>query len=458
MRPSPALAALAVVSALLAAGCADRGGSDSDGAPTAPTVSAASADFGELKNVCGPGNPTAAPAQGVTADEVEVGVLTDVGFSKNPEFVDAAKVFTSWCNDAGGINGRKIVANIRDTKFMEVRQRVLEACRDDFALVGGGAGLDHLGVRDRVSCLLPEFPGQVIKLENEGSDLQFSVQPGGASYLRNAAFYDWLLKEAYPASASAVGIIVGDSIKSSGEQRIEFLRAWGANVAYSDLYPATGVSNWTPYAQAIKNKGVKGLIFMGDFRMLAKLEQELTNMDYKLDWIDTNVNAYGHAFVDITGSQVLNAQNNMADLSGIHPVEDAAGNPATRQVVDLFAKYAPGAEVSIGAVKSFSAWLLFAKSASACGDNLTRKCLYEQARKETAWTGGGLQAPRDMSAQDSPSQCFNVVKATPDGWKSVDVKANQGSYRCGVASYKLTGSYGKPVTLADVGKSVNDLT
>ncbi len=456
MRSRQTLAALAVVTGLLAAGCADRGGSENTEAPPAPQVSAATADFGDLKNVCGPGNPVAAPAQGVTADEIQVGVLSDVGFSKNPEFGDAAKVFTSWCNEAGGINGRKLAPTVRDTKFVEVRQRVLEACREDFALVGGGAGLDHLGVKDRLECLLPEFPGQVIKLENEGSDLQFSVQPGGHSYLRNAAFYDWLLREAYPQSASAVGVLVGDSIKSSGDQRIEFARAWGANVVYSDLYPATGVSNWVPYAQAIKNKGVKGLVYMGDFRSLAKLEAELTNLDYKLDWIDTNVNAYGNEFVQLAGSQVLSAQNNLADLSGIHPIEDGAA-PATKQLVDLFAKYAPGAKVTIGAVKSFSAWLLFAKSASACGDELTRRCVVEQAAKQTAWTGGGLQAPRDLSAQDSPSTCFKVVKATAEGWKSVDVKANQDGFRCGAASYKLTGSDGKAATLADVGKSLDDL-
>ncbi|UGQ12473.1 ABC transporter substrate-binding protein [Yinghuangia sp. ASG 101] len=456
MRPRQTLAALAVVTGLLAAGCADRGGSEGNQAPGAPNTSAATADFGDLKNVCGPGDPVGAPAQGVTADEIQVGVLSDVGFSKNPEFGDAAKVFTSWCNAAGGINGRKVVGTVRDTKFVEVRQRVLDACRDDFALVGGGAGLDHLGVRDRLECLLPEFPGQVIKLENEGSDLQFSVQPGGPSYLRNAAFYDWLLREAYPESGSAVGVLVGDSIKSSGDQRIEFARAWGANVVYSDLFPASGVSNWVPYAQAIKSKGVKGLIYMGDFRALAKLEKELTTLDYKLDWIDTNVNAYGPEFVQLAGSQVLAEQNNLADLSGIHPVDDGP-SPATRQLVDLFAEYAPGAKVSIGAVKAFSAWLLFAQSASACGEDLTRKCVVEQARTQTAWTGGGLQAPRDLSAPDTPSTCFNVVKATAEGWKSVDVKANQDGFRCGAASYKLTGSYGKPLTLADVGKSLDDL-
>jgi len=146
---------------LLAGGCSDRGGSDDSAAGTGPAVqeAAPSGDFGDLKAVCGPGDPTLSPAQGVTAKEIKVGVFTDVGFTKKQEFVDAAKVFTSWCNDAGGIGGRKVVANLHDSKLVEVRQRMADACREDFALVGGGAAMDGTGTTDRVEWLLPYFPG-----------------------------------------------------------------------------------------------------------------------------------------------------------------------------------------------------------------------------------------------------------------------------------------------------------
>ncbi|WP_436791469.1 ABC transporter substrate-binding protein [Yinghuangia sp. YIM S10712] len=386
--------------------------------------------------------------------------MSDVGFTKNHEYEAAAKAFTGWCNDLGGINGRKIDATIRDTKMLEVRQRIAEACRDDFALVGGSAALDGMGAKERVACMLPEFPSQSTQRQNEGSDLQLTVQPGGPSYFRYAGFYEWLVKQAYPQTANAVGIIAGDSpvTKVSVDQRAEFFQSLGTPMSYTELYPAAGVSNWTPYAQNIKSKGVKGLIFMGDYKSLAKLEQELTNMDYKLDWVDANSNAYGKSFLELAGPAVLNAQNNLADISGTYPLENAASNAATKQVLDLFAKYAPGAEVTLPAVKAFSSWLLFAKSAASCGDDLTRKCLVEAARKETAWTGGGLQAPLDLSVQDGPAKCMNIEKATAEGWKPApEFQPTQGAYRCDIASYKLTGDYGKPVTLADVGKSANDL-
>ncbi|MEU5880582.1 ABC transporter substrate-binding protein [Spirillospora sp. NPDC047279] len=455
MKTQRTIAALAAV-ALFAAGCGGRSGTSGEETP-AGAAQPVSGDFGDLKNVCGKGSASSAPAQGVTAKEIKVGVFSDVGFTKKPEFGDAAKVFTSWCNDAGGINGRKLVPVTRDTKLQEVRQRMLESCREDFAAVGGGAALDALGVKERLTCLMPDFPAQTSMIQNIGSDLQINQVAAGASYNRYAGYYTWLLKEAYPSSASAVGMISGDSPVTKGlrGQVNEGLKAAGASFAYDDLYPAAGVSDWTPYAQAIKSKKVKGLVFYGDFLSLAKLEQILTGMNYKLDWIDANSNAYGSTFIKLAGRS-LAFQNNLADLSGVHPLEAAAANPATKQVMDLYARYAPKSEVTFPAVRAFSAWLAFAKSAASCGDALTRKCVYEAARKETAWTGGGLQATVDLSKSDAPLQCFNVEKATPEGWKAADFKPDKGAYRCDAPAQKLTGNYGKPLTLADVGKSMSD--
>ena len=460
MRVQAIPAALAAAALFAVAGCGghdDTGSASDDGAPTKAAQQAATADFGDLKKVCGSGDAKTASAQGVTADAIEVGVFSDVGFTKKSEFVDAAKVFTSWCNAAGGINGRKLTATTRDSKLMEVRQRMLEACKEDFALVGGGAALDALGVKDRLNCLLPDFPAQVSQIQNNGSDLQLNAT-GGASYNRYAGYYDWLLKQAYPESANAIGTIGGDVpvTKVINAESQEGLKAAGAKIVYKDLYPAQGVSDWTPYAQSIKSKGVKGLIFNGDFVQLSKLEQVLTGIGYKLDWIDTNSNAYGPAFIQLAGPS-LAFQNNLADLSGVFPVENASANPATKQVVDLFAKYAPGAQVTLPVLRAMSAWLLFAKSAASCGDDLTRTCVYEAARKESAWTGGGLQAPVDLTKTDAPLTCFNIEKVTSKGWAPADFAPNEGAYRCDAPTYKYKGNYGKPLTLADVGKSMSDV-
>lgn len=232
--------------------------------------------------MCGPGTAKTSAVQGVTDKKIQVGVMSDVGFTKNSEFPDAAKVFTSWCNAAGGINGREIVPVTRDTKLMQVRQGVLQACKADFALVGGGSALDSLGTPDRLKCLLPTFPAQSSQIGAIGSDLQVMASQPTAGYFQYAGYYAWLMKEKYPDSAQKAGIIAGDVpvTKVMAGQFKEAIAGLGGKVSYNDLYPAAGVSDWTPYAQSIKNKGVKGLVFLGDFASLAKLEQALTNIGY----------------------------------------------------------------------------------------------------------------------------------------------------------------------------------
>ena len=451
---------VAMATVLLVAGCSDRGGDEGedDGGGTAgASGDTVSSGFGDLTDVCQSGSAAGSPTQGVTDTEIQVGVFTDLGFTQNPEFVNAAKVFTSWCNDQGGINGRKIVANTRDAKFMEARQQMVTACSEDFALVGGGSGLDGLGVKERLNCLLPSFPAQVAQLTSAGSDLEISADPSlTPGYDPYYGFRSWLINDAYPESKGAIGFVNGDSpvTKVLGAQAVEAMEAAGATFVYNDLYPAMGVSDWTPYAQAIKSKGVKGLMFYGDFRQLAKLETVLTGMDYKLDWIDTNNNAYGPEFIELAGTSI-DYQNNYLDLGGNLPLN--SDEPAMQDLLALYEQYAPDANLTLPAIRAMSSWLLFAKAAASCGDDLTRTCVYNAAKAETAWTGGGLHTARNLAVPVPPSPCFNVAEAEPDGWIAPDFGADQGAYRCDIPVYKFTGEYPQPMTLADVGKSMADV-
>jgi Periplasmic binding protein len=464
-----AMAAFAAV-AVLAAGCSRAAGGTSV-SQTTPTASAAATaaagGFGTLKGVCHPGTPTSASDQGVTASEVRVGVFTDESFTNDPTFADTAAAFTAWCNAAGGIDGRKIVYDILDTGLFNVEQRMVQGCADDFVLVGGGAALDELGVETRLKCLLPSFPAQVTSVQNEGSSLQVYPAYNNVGYSGYAGYYNWLINDAYPGSKDAVGSIVGDVsvTETDAAENAETIAALGGKVAYNSLYPPLGVVDWTPYAQAIVSKGIKGLVFYGQYQDLAKLELILTGMHYKLDWIDANSDAYTPAFTSLLGPS-LTYQNNYADLSGVYPLEKAASNPADQQLISLFAQYDASFAVSFPAVGAFASWLLFAEAAESCGNNLTRACIYTAATSLTSWTAGGLQAPLNLTPGDTPGNgCFNVEQETAKGWEPASFGANSdtdggtdgGAYRCGGPYHKFTGNYGSPLTLADVGKSMSDL-
>ena len=184
------LAVLAAV-CLLAAGCSRVGSVNSSPGSTSSSASAtatATGNFGSLSSVCHGGSASGATDQGVTASSILLGVLTDVGYSKDTSLENAATVFTDWCNAAGGIDGRKLVADIHDTQLMAVTSAMTAACGKDFVLAGGSAALDGLATQTRLQCLLPDFDAQPVMPQNAGSGLELSPYTYNYTYASYAGY------------------------------------------------------------------------------------------------------------------------------------------------------------------------------------------------------------------------------------------------------------------------------
>jgi len=388
-----------------------------------------------------------------------VGVLTDVGFTKDPQLKTAATVFTDWCNAAGGINGRKIVPDIHDTAMLAVVPAMTSACAEDFVLAGGSAALDGLAASTRVKCLLPDFDAQENMPQAAGSALEFSSVTYNFAYANYSGYYKWLLQK-YPDSVGHTALVWGDSAVTQIDyaEQAATIKALGGGNLVSITFPATGVTNWTPYAEEIKAKGIKGFSFYGTPQWLIPLEQALDNIGYKLDWIDTNSNAYGTQFIQLAGS-VLTKQTNYLSLFGVYPLEKASDNPTLMKIRQLYQQYAPGQLVTLQALQAFSMWLAFATSAQTCGSDLTRSCVYNAALKLTAWNGGGITATENLATPLGPPSCFNIEQASPFGWAPATgfTPNTDGVYSCGEPTIKLPSSFPAPVQLSDVGKSLSDL-
>jgi hypothetical protein len=188
------------------------------------------------------------------------------------------------------------------------------------------------------------------------------------------------------------------------------------------------------------------------------LAKALQQINYNLDFVIVAANHYDQNMIKDGGSAI----HNVYMVVGFVPFEKASENPATQQYLDLFEKYKPSGKshAALGP-QAFSAWLLFAEAAKACGDDLTRRCVYDNALKEADWTGGGLSAPQDVPNQ-KVGICGIVLEATPEGFvKPEGWEPNSGFFNCDPKNaLNLTGDYsqfGKGVTLADAGKSLDDL-
>lgn len=409
-------------------------------AETSTTVAAPGpGDFGTLKQVCGPGDAKGATAQGVSDTEIVIGTPSDVGNTVvpglNQELWDSADAFVGWCNDAGGINGRKIKLIKHDAKLFEAGARMVEACQTDFFLVGGGMALDEASVEPRVGCGLPSINGYAVGEHAVVAPLQLSPIATSNKWsdvgvmLRLVGEKDPSVKPFFGEWSSQI-----PSIQPPANRARKAAPWRGFTEVYFEELPAA-VDNWRPLIEQLKASNVQVLTMYNTPENLASAMRTMSDVGYFPKYIVVGGNHYNDKLIAEAGD-ALN-KTTLLLWSGIVPFEDAAKNPATQQYIDLLKKYANGAKPKSLGVNGFSAWLLFAQSAKACGSDLTRECVMEKASNVADWTGGGLHvAGKPADANGEPSECFTLLQATPGGFvlNTDFVTPNEGIFNCDPAN------------------------
>ena len=454
---------------VLIAGACSRSSSapptDTGTTPTSAVTTAGPGDFGTLKKVCGPGTQTKASAQAVTANSIRIATSSDPGFAGrrglNQEIFDAGDVFTKWCNDAGGIAGRKITLDKYDAALLNFDAQIQKACAADFFLVGNGNVFDDKAPQThRLECMLPQIPTYLVTIQGRDSDLTVQPVPNRTTEIAVGPLN--YAQKRFPDAVKSVATLTGNISATLlvDEQLTEAAKTLGWTVKDKRTYNPIGEPTWVPFAQALKDRGIKGLIYTGEPQNLGLLEKAIQQIGYtnQLDFIIVAINHYDANLQKSGGSAI----HNVFMTDAFVPFEQASESPATQQYLDLFDKYLPdGKSHAALGLQAWSAWLLFALSAAKCGDDLTRKCVYDNALQVTDWTGGGLHAPQDVKDQKA-GECGVILEATPSGFVTASgFEANEGVYNCDPKNViTLTGDYskyGKGVKLSDVGKTLDDL-
>jgi len=429
------------VFALVASAC---GRSDSP-APAAQSSSSAPAtsqsrldagSFGDLTNLCAAADSsgkkaTGATARGVTDTEIHVGTITDKGSEirngLNKEMADAAVAFTAWCNEHGGILGRKLVLDDLDAKLFNYNDVITKGCTDDFALVGGGAVFDDADNGQRVSCGLPNIAGFVTSPTARKADLLVQPVPNPVDKLPIGHYK--AVERISPGALSHYGVLAGNvtTTQSARDQDIEGVEDAGGAVVYSAEFDVVGgESNWAPFIDDMKSKGVRAFELVGEPVYLEQIQSTMATAGFFPDVTIVNTNFYDSKFVEEGGA---NAKNTYI-RSAFFPLELKDENPATADFLDLMKQFNPSGKIAQLGLQGMSAWLLFAQAASACGSQLTAQCLLDKAKVAT-WTGGGLHAATSPGA-NTPSSCFLLitVKDSKFAYDEKDTQPNQGKFNC----------------------------
>jgi ABC-type branched-subunit amino acid transport system substrate-binding protein len=411
-------------------------------APTASASTASAGDFGSLKNICGPGDAKGATARGVTDSEIHIGTTADPGAVAAPgleqEFFDVADAFSKWCNAAGGINGRKIVLTKYDAKLFEGAAQILNSCRTDFMLVGNGNALDAPMQKPRIACNLGQFASYVVSPEAVGSAQTISAQPANSNQYPIGGIR--LLSDAFPDSKTGIGIGSSTlaSITPQGKRAKEASEEIGLKVPVLSEKPAL-VDNFRPYMEQMKAAGVKGYNEIVSQDPAPEI-QAMNNVGWTPDWI-----LWGTQFY--SDKSVAAAKTASFPTSYVYtlslPFDLTDQYPVLQQVRSIMTASVSKPQYTIFTANAFNAWTLWAKSATECGSTLTEACVFDKAKANTDWTAGGLFPTRDLSKKDSVSDCFAMVKLTPDGFKydRAVTKPNKDVYNCSPSNVGSVQTY-----------------
>jgi Periplasmic binding protein len=438
-------ALVALMASAVVTGCGRNSSPAATGSSTAPhgtatrrsaTPSAGPGVFGDLGRICEPatadqsGAPTT--GRGLAAGTIRLGTIGDPGAAAAPgleqEYFDVAKAFAKWCNAAGGIHGRKLQIDTYDAKLFNGAEAIVTACTKDFMLVGNGNAFDDVDVKPRLACQLGQLPALDVSPQAGLAGLQ--VQASSNSPTRYVTGGLRLLLAAYPAAKQGIGI---------GSSKVAALGAEGryAQQAYTKLGITVTtvqekpplVDNFRPYMEQLRQSDAKA------YQEVAAQDPapEVTAMHdigWQPDFILWDVQFYDPK--SVAAAKAVTFPPSYIPVFSL-PFELTAQYPVLRQIHSIMQAAVTAPHYTAFTAFAFSAWTLWAKSATECGTNLTQECILDKAGRNTNWTSGGLYPPHStIPGKQVQSDCLLLMRLTPNGFvydKKI-TKPNNGLFNC----------------------------
>jgi ABC-type branched-subunit amino acid transport system substrate-binding protein len=252
------------------------------------------------------------------------------------------------------------------------------------------------------------------------------------------------MAEINPEGIKKYGIMTGDlpATQVVRDQTVEAVEGIGYTVVYNREYASQNETGWRNFVQEMRDADVKILELVGQPTNLVSLLRAMDTEGWYPEQIVQQANFYDRILSaeggEVAGPTYVRLQ--------YYPFEMADENKATQDYLDLIDQYNKGGKVALLGAQGLSAWLLFATAADACGAELTRDCLLEEAAKVKDWTGGGLHAVQQPGNAE-PSPCFLLLTVDEKGF-TYDEKATQptdGIYNCDPDNVvELEDDYGVP--------------
>ncbi len=394
---------------------------------------------------------------GVTAKTIRVAIITDVDNPIVPNvlrgIVDGVQGWGKYVNANGGIAGRKVQVDFLDSKLNanDARNAMIQACSEDFALVGTGALLLQTPA-DEVNCPdsggkavgIPDTAALVTNVAQACAPNVFPIVPNSVecstagsapqTYRANNGDSKYLVKQFGPLHGSFV--LASDSPSVKKTSGILNKAAQTAGIKADHEWQVTGAqpqSAYTPIISGMKtdssNYGLSLQAVSGV--VLERQEAQLQGLtDPKIVWQCTLACYFDDGFV-----KAGDAVDREYMTLGFLPFAEIGANPMTAN----FVKYVGKNKLSGFASWGFTSGLLFEQAAKAAvqkhGNNgLTRANVMEELKNIHDFDADGMVATTDIGNK-VPSDCFMLEQFK--GGKFVRVHPTKaGTFDC-----KASNSY-----------------
>jgi hypothetical protein len=389
------------------------------GASSAPASAAAG---------CGKGTLGASDT-GVTASTITIGNASDITGPVPGLFTsaqDGVKAFVAYFNSSNQtVCGRHLVLKTYDSQTAESgdHDAATHACSETFALVGSESAYDQGGGPVVQQCGIPDLRSSVNTHARYAVPNSFGTESADEGHISSSIpdYFKQKFGDKVTQHAGFVYINVG----VGAEQEKTFEGGYTAD-GYKFVYTA-GIDisdfNYQPYAQAMKDRGVDLIGFVGAESQAARLAQAIHQTPgYNPDVFLLQPNAYDDTYPSDAGS----AANGTYIYTDAALFSEASGNPEQQLYIQWLGRVDPQAKPSWFGEYAWSAARLFVETATKVGPNLTRKAFITQLKTVHAWTGNGINSPQDVGGKTT-SKCFAVIQYNNGQW----TRQSPAPYTCG---------------------------
>ena len=383
--------------------------------------------FGDIVWPCNPGSASGATDQGVTDTTILIGGGDDRGYAAslglNITQTATLSAFVEKCNELGGINGREVLVELYDAKIFEVSNVWLDACPRMFMMVAEGFAVDSLGEETRVQCELAHIPTYTVSAAAAHGPMMIQPVPNPSD--RNPLSMASYIAETYPDSIAKSGTMFGN-FAATIETKDKTLSSYpplGFEFIANLEYNIVGEDDWTPFVLELKNAGVEHIYFTGTCLPNYQAFRAAASVNSFDAIYTTDANFYENSCREANSDGVMN--NTYVRMAFI-PFEERDYAPGVNDYLELMEE--KGGEVALLGMQAASAFLLWATAAKACGSNLTRSCVLEEAAKIDEWSGGGMHVASDPGVNEPPP-CGIVIELVGTTYERI-FPTEPGTYEC----------------------------